>query len=75
VTWQYVTTRTLARAELDPLWETADADRSNNVFDGRIDSKTLGIETPEETQNRMKDSDLKVLPDSTRTYPAPPEKK
>ena len=75
VTWQYVTTKTLARAELDPLWETADADRSNNIFDGRIDSKTLGIETPEETQNRMKDSDLKVLPDSTRTYPAPPEKK
>ena len=72
VTWQYVTTKTLARAEIDPLWETADADRSNNIFAGRIELKTLGIETPSETRNRMRDSDLKVTPDSLETLPVPP---
>ncbi|WP_432815249.1 M1 family aminopeptidase [Sphingorhabdus sp.] len=74
VVWQYVTTKVVTKAELDPLWETADADRSNNVYAGRIETQTLKIETPEETQNRMKDDDLKVLPDSLRTYPAPPPK-
>jgi aminopeptidase N len=72
VTWQYVTRRTLARAEIDPLWETADADRSNNIFAGRIEPKTLGIETPAETRDRMRDSDLKVTPDSLDTVPVPP---
>ena len=71
VTWQFVTPKTLTRAEIDPLWETADADRSNNVYTGQIDPKTLGIETPEETKNRMKDSDVKVQPDSLRTFGAP----
>ena len=74
VTWQYVTPRVLARAELDPLWETADADRSNNVFAGRIEARTLGIETSPETLNRMKDSDLKVSPDGLGTSDAPPPK-
>jgi len=71
VTWQFVTPKTLTRAEVDPLWETADADRFNNVYTGQIDPKTLGIETPEETKNRMKDSDVKVQPDSLRTFGAP----
>jgi aminopeptidase N len=74
VTWQYVTPRTLARAELDPQWETADADRSNNVYSGRIEPLTLELESAPETLNRMKDSDLKVTPDSTRTLPAPASK-
>ncbi len=34
VTWQYVSGKELKGAELDPLWETADADRGNNVYDG-----------------------------------------
>jgi aminopeptidase N len=72
VTWQYVTPKTLARAEIDPLWETADADRSNNIFAGRIEPKTLGIETPAETRDRMRDSDLKVMPDSLDTVPVAP---
>ncbi len=74
VTWQYVTARTLTRAELDPKWETADADRSNNVYAGRIEPLTLQLESAPETQNRMKDSDLKVTPDSTRTLAAPVKK-
>jgi aminopeptidase N len=72
VTWQYVTPRILARAEIDPQWETADADRSNNIFAGRIEPRTLGIETPAETRDRMRDSDLKVLPGSLDTLPVPP---
>lgn len=73
VTWQFVTAKTLVRAEVDPLWETADADRSNNIYAGQIDPRTLKIDTPEEGKNRMKDSDMKVLPDSLRTYDVPPK--
>jgi len=69
VTWQLVTPKTVTRAELDPLWETADADRSNNIFDGRIETKTLSIDEPTSIPNRMKDSDVKVLPGSLRTLP------
>jgi len=69
VTWQLVTPKTVTRAELDPLWETADADRSNNIFDGRIETKTLSIDEPTSIPNRMRDSDVKVLPGSLRTLP------
>jgi hypothetical protein len=68
-----VTPKTLARAEVDPLWETADADRSNNVYAGQIAPKTLEIDTPDAAKNRMKDSDMKVLPDSLRTFGVPPK--
>lgn len=44
-------------------------DRSNNVFAGRIAPATLGIETAPETENRLKDADLKVTPNSLRTLP------
>ncbi|MCH4892125.1 aminopeptidase [Sphingomonas sp. SFZ2018-12] len=74
VTWQYVTPRTITGAELDPLWETADADRTNNVWRGRIDRVAIEIEDAEEVEDRMKDSDLQVKPGSLRTYPAPPSK-
>ncbi|MCC2978339.1 M1 family metallopeptidase [Sphingomonas sp. PL-96] len=70
VTWQHVTPKTVVRAEVDPLWETADADRSNNVFAGRIAERTLGIETPRETENRMRDANKKVEPASLRTSDA-----
>lgn len=32
ITWEWSTAKTLMRAELDPLQETADADRGNNVW-------------------------------------------
>ncbi|ESQ74037.1 M1 family metallopeptidase [Asticcacaulis sp. AC402] len=69
VTWQYVTPKTLKQAELDPLWETADANTANNAFPRRIDSVTLGITDSEEPANRMKDMELIVTPDSTKTAP------
>lgn len=74
VTWQFVSAKTLVKAELDPMWETADADRSNNVYAGQIEPVTLGIDKPEDAKNRMKDSDMKVLPDGLRTYDAPGSK-
>ena len=74
VTWQYVTPRIVTGAEIDPLWETADANRANNVYAGRIETQTIGIETPPETENRLKDSDLKVTPESLRTIPVPAPK-
>ena len=35
VSWQYVTDKTLVQTEVDPDWETADADRENNYFPRR----------------------------------------
>ena len=35
VSWQYVTDKTLVQTEVDPEWETADADRANNYFPRR----------------------------------------
>jgi hypothetical protein len=54
--------------------ETADADRSNNVYAGRIEPVMLGIDKPEDAKNRMKDSDRKILPGSLQTYEAPASK-
>ena len=74
VTWQFVSAKTLVKAEVDPMWETADADRSNNVYAGLIEPVTLGIDKPEDAKNRMKDSDMKVLPGGLRTYDAPSDR-
>jgi aminopeptidase N len=76
VTWQYVSAKQVKGAQIDPLWETADADRSNNVFDGVIAPTTLKITKPPEVgSNRMKDANLKVDPDSLTTQPTPDDKK
>ena len=56
------------------MWETADADRSNNVYAGRIEPVTLGIDKGDDAKNRMKDSDKKVLPGSLQAYDAPATK-
>jgi hypothetical protein len=75
VLWRHVTPKTLRRAEVDPLWETADADRDNNVFEGAPRVRTLRVtSTPEPTPgaDRIRDSDLKVMPDSLQTVPAAP---
>ncbi|MEM1134187.1 MAG: M1 family aminopeptidase, partial [Pseudomonadota bacterium] len=69
VTWQYVTEKELRQVELDPLWETADADRSNNYFPQRIDPATFEVRSFPPRENRMKDDDKVVTPDSLRTRP------
>ncbi len=71
VTWQYVTAKTLTGAEVDPLWETADANRGNNAFPARIETTDLSIDEERPGTNRMRDSGLQVSPDSLQTRPAP----
>ena len=74
VTWQYVSAKTLKRAELDPLWETADADRDNNLFEGAGVSKVLKLAPARpEDENKLKDNELRVLPDSLEPKPASPK--
>lgn len=75
VTWQYVSAKQLKGAELDPLWETADADRGNNVYDGPITRTTFKIAKPPEGGNRMKDANLEVGSDSLATRPSAEPKK
>jgi hypothetical protein len=72
VTWQHVTMKTLKAAEVDPLWETADADRTNNHFPRRIEPATLKVRGEAVVPNRMKDMELQVGPDSLKTRPANP---
>ncbi|MCA0358619.1 MAG: M1 family metallopeptidase [Proteobacteria bacterium] len=75
VTWQYVTGKELKGAELDPKWETADADRGNNVYEGAITPMTLRLPKFPEGSNRMKDANLKVEPGGLGTFPAEEPKK
>ncbi|WP_414644375.1 M1 family metallopeptidase [Brevundimonas sp.] len=68
VIWQHVSSKTLASAEIDPLWETADANRGNNFYPQRIDERSLRLSpAPPPGENRMRDSDVEVSPDSTAT--------
>lgn len=71
VTWQYVTPKTLKSAEVDPMWEIADADRSNNHYPRRIEPATLKVSGGREAPNRMKDMERQVGPDSLTTRAAP----
>lgn len=66
VVWQHASSKTLTGAEIDPLWETADADRGNNYYPRRIDERSLRLSPPPPPgENRMRDSDVEVSPDST----------
>jgi len=71
VVWQHASAKTLVSAELDPLWETADADRANNAFPRRIDTGVLPLAPAAPSgANRMRDDNRQVTPDSLRTRPA-----
>ena len=68
VTWQHVTPKVLKAAEVDPQWETADADRSNNAYPRRIEPAVMQVRDDfGGGDNRMADSELEVTPDSTKT--------
>lgn len=74
VTWQRLSAKTLKKAEIDPLWETADADRENNVFEGAGAERILKLaKPPPEAEDKIRDNDLKVSPDSLQTLPATPK--
>jgi aminopeptidase N len=68
--WQHVTMKTLKAAMVDPLWETADADRSNNGYPRSIEPATLKVRDDRtDSDNRMADMELEVTPDSIKTRP------
>ena len=77
--WQYVSPKTLKRAEVDPLWETADANRDNNIYEGAGIARTLKVSGPERDEgDKLKDNDLRVTTDGLTPVPAtkaPEEKK
>ncbi len=73
-TWQYVTAKTVTAAEVDPMLEIADADRTNNVQRGPFRPAVLKIEEIDELEDRMKDFDVQVKPGSLQTYPVPAAK-
>jgi aminopeptidase N len=79
VNWQYVSPKTLKRAEVDPLWETADANRDNNIYEGAGIARTLKVSGPERDEgDKLKDNDLRVTTDGLTPVPAtkaPEEKK
>jgi hypothetical protein len=68
ITWAYMTDREVVSVELDPLWETADADRSDNYYPPRIEPSRLEIYRRDRPNpNMMSDLDLTVTRDSVRT--------
>jgi len=68
VTWTYLTDREVVSVELDPLWETADADRSDNYFPQRIEPTRLEVyRSSSNSSNMMGDMDLRVSRDSVET--------
>jgi len=68
--WQHVTMKKLKAAMVDPLWETADADRSNNGYPRSIEPATLKVRDDRtDSDNRMADMELEVTPDSIKTRP------
>lgn len=72
VIWQHTSEKTLVSALVDPLRETADAGLANNAFPRVIDSRPVRLSPPPPAgENRMRDSDVEVSPDSTATRAAP----
>ena len=70
VTWTYLTDRQVVSVELDPLWETADADRTDNYFPPRIEPTRLELyRSSSSPSSMMADQDLRVTRDSVRTRP------
>jgi hypothetical protein len=55
--------------ELDPRWETADADRNNNHFPQKIEQTRLEVYKQERQKNLMERLDMKVEPGSLATSP------
>ena len=72
VIWQHTSAKTLVSAQVDPLRETADANLANNAYPRVIDSRPVRLApAPPPGDNRMRDSDVEVSPDSTATRAAP----
>ena len=71
VTKLVVTEKTVRSVELDPLRETADADRDNNYYPPRILPSRLEVFKRDTTKNLMERLGFVVTRDSLDTSPAP----
>ncbi|MBO6846531.1 MAG: M1 family metallopeptidase [Maricaulis sp.] len=69
ITWSYITDRQVVSVELDPLYETADADRTDNHYPPRIEPTRLELYRSGQgsSSNMMSDLDRRVTRDSIRT--------
>jgi hypothetical protein len=68
ITWSYLTDQEVVSVELDPLWETADADRTDNYYPPRIEPTRLEIyRSSSRSSNMMDNLDRAVTRDSIRT--------
>ena len=70
VTRMLVTDGEVVSVELDPRWETADADRSNNFYPPRIEPTRLEVYKNDSTRNLMERMDMKVEPGGLATSEA-----
>jgi hypothetical protein len=66
VTRMIITDGEIASIELDPRWETADADRSNNHYPPKIEPSRLEVYKNKRSKNLMQRLDMKVEPDGLR---------
>jgi len=67
VTKMFITPREIVSVELDPRWETADTDRSDNIFPPRIETKRLeAFARGRGRPSLMERLDFKVEPGSIR---------
>ena len=71
VNWLYSSEKVVTKVELDPNYETADANRNNNHFPQKIEPTRIQAYKLKDTgRNQMKDDDITVTPDSIETKPA-----
>lgn len=70
--WTYLSEKEVVSVELDPDWETADADRSDNYYPPRIQPSRLEVyrSSTSPRPNMMGDLDLTVSSDSLTTTEA-----
>ena len=66
VTRLQITSRRIISVEIDPYWETADVDRSDNVFPRQIEKRRLNLSGRSSRSSLMKRLDFKVEPGSLR---------
>ncbi len=69
VNWTYVSPKKVISVEIDPLHETADANRNNNYFPQKIEPTRLQLFKDKDPKNQMKEDDLMVTPNSLETLP------
>ena len=75
VTRLQITSRRIISVEIDPYWETADVDRSDNVFPRQIEKRRLNLSGRSSRSSLMKRLDFKVEPGSLRAIQAEEEKR